>query len=406
MSPNDLTVFHMKLIENCDYLVGGARHLSFFPEHKGQTLTITKDLSGLVETLKSLAGTFKIVVLASGDPLFYGIGATLSEKIPKKWLRIHPNICSVAAAFSKIGQSWHDALILSLHSSPLTGFNFAELQSHSKIALLTSPDRGPDYIARQLQSVGLTGYEICVLENIGHPEREKIFWFNTWEALGAGQYANPNIVVLIQRPDNATKNPERDHVSHETHFGMPDSFFNHQHGLITKSEIRVLSLSKLELTTKEHVMWDIGSGSGSVGLEAALLLPQGKVFAFEKNKDRLKDIGKNKKKLGLTNFLEIQTNFPEGLDNISGPDRIFIGGGGKTLDNIISYSVRHLKPGGIIVVNTVVIENMVAAMKSLTELEMNPEMIQVQISRSSTIANGHRLSPINPVWIITGKKTI
>ena len=406
MSPNDLTQFHMELIQNCDVLVGGARHLSFFPSHKGQTITITKDIKGLIEQLTILSGTAKIVVLASGDPMFFGIGATLSAKIAKKWLRIHPNISSVAFAFSKIGQSWHDARILSLHSRAMDISDFTNLRNETKVALLTAPDRGPAYIARNMQKSGLTHFDICVLEHLGHPDRERVSWFSTPAALIEFDFSNPNIVVLINQKNTVPNANTQIDVSHETHLGLPDSFFSHTKGLITKSEIRVLSLSKLELTRSDHLLWDIGSGSGSVGIEAALMLSQGQVVAIEKNRDRIQHIEQNRQKLGLTNFSTRHADFPDDIDNLPTPDRIFVGGGGKTLETIISCGGRSLTPGGIMVVNTVVLENMTAAMNTLSKMNMHPEMIQVQINRASRLATGHRLTPLNPVWIISGKKPV
>ncbi len=399
----DLTESHLKYIMECKLLVGGTRQLAMFPDFNGITLPIKGDLSALIQKIIKEMASKTIVVLASGDPLFYGIGSTLSKRIPREHLVVHPNITSVAAAFSAICQPWHDAKIISLHGPSVHGpsdnnFSFAALSRESKIAFLTGPDKDPGYIADQLISLEIDGFQICVLENLGDPEKERISWFTEYKRILTEDFSHPNIVILLKPviPQSI--------VSHETFLGMPDNFFRHSKGLITKSEVRSITLSKLQLTGKDHVLWDIGSGSGSVGIEAAFQIPWGVVYAIEKNKERIPDIIHNIKNFERSNIKVTHLNFPEGHDSLKTPDRIFIGGGGKGLEKIISCCCKRIAVQGRIVINTVVIESMEAAMKTLTAHGFSPEMIQVQISRSKPMPFGNRLNALNPVWIISGSK--
>lgn len=400
MGPQDLTQGHKELIRNCELLVGGSRHLSMFPDYTGETFKITGDIPGLVRKIKTEMVSRKIVVLASGDPLFYGIGNTLSRHISKKFLTIHANVSCVASAFARICQPWDDAMVISLHSGLHDDLNFSRIFRNHKLAFLTSPDRDPAYITTQMHRHQETGFSICVLENLGDPDREKIRWFSDPTKVMDQTFSHPNLVILL-RQDTGKTPPS---VSHETYLGMPDAFFSQSNGLITKSEVRVLSLSKLKLAQKDHVLWDIGSGSGSVGIEAALMLPQGQVHAIEKNKNRIADIKRNIDEFHMNNITINHMEFPGDTAVLKRPDRIFIGGGGGNLEQIIDCCCNHLNPGGIIVINTVVIDNMTVAMKALSKQGMLSDMIQVQISRSAPIAGGHRLSPLNPVWIISGTK--
>lgn len=394
----NLTPHHLDLVTGADILVGGSRHLAMFPEHLGETIAIQTDLKTVIQKIQTQMATKKIVVLASGDPLFYGIGTTLAKKIPQEHLRIHPNITSVGAAFAAICQPWHDAKIISFHSRAGHDFIFSSLTRENKIAFLTGPTKDPVYIANQLIENKIDGFRVCVLENLGNPDQEKITWFTDYKRVVEQTFAHPNIVILIR------VHPAESIVSHETYTGMPDDFFQHSKGLITKSEVRSISISKLRLVNKDHLLWDIGSGSGSVGIEAAMQIPEGQVYAVEKNADRLPDILHNIKTFDQSNIKAVNLNFPLGHEALRTPDRIFIGGGGRDLDQIIDCCCTRIKGEGTIVINTVVMESMEAAVKTLKAHGFSPEMIQVQISRSKPMPYGNRLNALNPVWIISGSK--
>ncbi|MDD9302151.1 MAG: precorrin-6y C5,15-methyltransferase (decarboxylating) subunit CbiE [Desulfobacter sp.] len=390
----DLTSDHFKIIEQCDLLIGGQRLIAMFKGQRKETLTVKSNLSAVVLTIQEQMAVKKIVVLASGDPLFYGIGSILCRKIPDKHLCIHPNITSVGAAFSAICQPWQDAKIVSLHSSTDREFSFPSLALETKVAFLTGPEKDPGFIAEKLIEYQLDGFRVCVLENLGHPDKEKISWFTEYKQILEQGFSHPNIVILLK--------PENKIVSHETYIGMPDAFFRHTKGLITKSEVRSISLSKLKLVKKDHVLWDIGSGSGSVGIEAAIQIPWGQTYAVEKNQDRIPDIIHNIKIFNQPNVKVVHLDFPEGHQSLKSPDRIFIGGGGKDLEKIISCACDRIRPKGVIVINTVIIESMETAMTTLERHGFSPELIQVQISKSKPMPYGRRMNALNPVWIISG----
>jgi precorrin-6Y C5,15-methyltransferase (decarboxylating) len=207
-------------------------------------------------------------------------------------------------------------------------------------------------------------------------------------------FAEPNLVILKR----SSEDPIR---IKKLHLGMPDSFYHHQQGLITKSEIRAITLSKLRLL-KDHVLWDLGAGSGSISIEASLLVPLGKVFAIEKKPDRIQQIEVNKCRFGTQNLEIVHAVLPEGLEGLPRPDRIFIGGGGRDLENIINAAAASLKPNGLIVVNTVLMQNIQTATEALRALDFKTSEIQVQVSRSREMPWGDRPEAQNPVWIITG----
>ncbi len=394
----DLTPTHLALVQAADLLVGGRRHLDMFAGHGGETLVITGFIEQVVDEIKEKMLTKKVVVLASGDPLFYGIGSTLSRYIDKRHLLIHANVSSVSAGFAAIGEPWHDAKIISLHGRVSDEFCFSSLAGETKVAFLTDKKKGPGYIASMLIRQALYGFRFCVLENLGHEEKEKISWFDDYPCVSDVSFDHPNIVILLK------SGKHRENVSPETHVGMDDILYRHSKGLITKSEIRSITLSKLELVRKDHVLWDIGSGSGSVGIEASFQIPWGQVFAVEKNPERIGDIIHNIQMFNQSNIKVLNLDFPEGSDQLSEPDRIFIGGGGSHLEQIMHTCCLRLKKQGTIVVNTILIQNMETALRVLKQNGFSPEMVHIQVSRSKPMPYGDRLEPLNPVWIISGRK--
>jgi precorrin-6Y C5,15-methyltransferase (decarboxylating) len=211
-------------------------------------------------------------------------------------------------------------------------------------------------------------------------------------------FAQPNLVILKR----SSKAPKRINA---LHLGMPDNYYHHQQGLITKSEIRAIVLSKLRLL-KDHVLWDLGAGSGSISIEASLLLPLGKVFAVEKKPERIQQIETNKDRFGVKNLEIVQAELPDGLEALARPDRIFIGGGGRDLEVIIHAAAAFLKPHGLVVVNTVLVQNIQTATQTLETLGFKTSSVQVQISRSRAMPWGDRFDAQNPVWIISGMRKV
>ncbi|MBU1343366.1 MAG: precorrin-6y C5,15-methyltransferase (decarboxylating) subunit CbiE [Proteobacteria bacterium] len=394
----DLTQKHLDLIRECDVLIGGKRQIEMFDYPEKQKICIKDHINSIVDAITEKMKSLKIVVLASGDPLFYGIGSTLTQHFDKKYLNIHSNISSVSAAFAAIKEPWHDAKIISLHGKKQESISFSSLAGENKVAFLTDPQMNPQYIALCLIKQGLYDFKFCVLERLGDKDKEKITWFENLSLVSEQSFSQPNIVILQKWVSGKTN------LSHETHIGMEDSLFKHSKGLITKSEIRSIALSKLKLIKKDHVLWDIGSGSGSIGIEASFLIPWGQVYTIEKHPARISDIIHNIKNFNCSNVKVLNEAFPAGIEELKSPDRIFIGGGGKNLGQIIEASCNRLVTFGIIVINTVLLQNLEIALTLLKKHNFEPNVVQIQVSRSKRMPFGDRFEALNQVWIISGSK--
>ncbi len=392
MTLEDLTARHLEIIDKADILVGGKRLLDLFKESRARQKVIGKDIDGVIRFVKNERKKKRVVVLASGDPMFYGIGRRMVDAIGAKNTLIYPNISSIAAAFARIKEPWDDVCVISLHGRKNESGLFKALEENNKIAVFTDPKNNPAWLAGRLLENRFLNYEICVLEALGS-DSEKVNWYTLAEAVGM-EFTDPNMVVL-KRGSIDTKAKTR------LFLGAPDSWYDHHKGLITKSEIRAITLSKLRLAT-DHILWDLGAGSGSVAVEAGLLIKKGKIFAVEKQAERVAQINTNKKRFGISNLTAIQAELPRGLEKLPRPDRIFIGGGGQQLKSIITAAAQYLNPKGMMVINTVLIPNVEAARATLEKLNFETEVIQVQINRSRQMPWAARLEALNPVWIISG----
>ncbi len=392
MGPEDLTARHRRIIAKADILVGGRRLLAHFKDLPTQKKPIRKNIDSIIAFIKRKCKNQKIVVLASGDPLFYGIGHRLTDALGARNIRIFPNINSVAAAFARIKESWNDARVISLHGRQNESELFRALESENKIALFTDPNKNPAWLAKRLIEKEFINFKMCVLEALGS-DAERFRWYPLEKAAGM-DFVNPNMVVLKRSP---LKPVARQPVC----LGAPETRYDHQGGLITKSEIRAIALSKLRLAT-DHILWDLGAGSGAISIEASLFIKKGKIVAVEKNPVRVEHIRNNKKQFKVRNLEIVQSVLPRGLSTLPRPDRIFIGGGGKDIKAIVSAAAKYLKSGGRMVINTVLIPNLQDVLTALYQLKFETDVIQVQINRSRQMPWAQRFEAQNPVWIISG----
>lgn len=391
ISADDLTARQRSLIETADILVGGKRLIARFGYLTCQRRVVDRDLPGLGDFLDANMPDNTIVVLTSGDPLFYGIGAFLVRRLGVDRVRILPNVSTVAAAFARLGEPWQDVRVVSLHGRSRTGELLRHLAGGDSVAVYTDPAHGPAWLARLLEENGLPDVSMCVFEQLGMPG-ERITRITPADAPGMA-FSDLNLVVLKPDPIRQTRPA--------LFPGMPDQCFTHGKGLITKAEVRAVSLSRLRLFDRA-VFWDLGAGSGSVSIEAGLTITRGEIYAVEQKASRIHHIRENRSHFGIGNMQVVQTHLPAGMADLPDPDRVFIGGGGDALNDIIRMAAHRLKPEGIIVVNTVLIDSLAGAVHALEDLGFDVDMAQIQISRATPMPFSHRLKAANPVWIIAG----
>jgi precorrin-6Y C5,15-methyltransferase (decarboxylating) len=273
---------------------------------------------------------------------------------------------------------------------------------HDRLAVLTSPDNTPDRIARLLIIANLQNcFQMSVAENLA-TSNENIVVGHSVSELADRTFSDPNVVLLWRTA------PQNKPVQ----FGYADDRFQQRYpekGLITKREARAVSLARLQLRA-DSVVWDIGAGSGSVGVEAALLCPMGHVYAVEKNAADCDNARANSVAFGLHNYSLVHAKAPEGLDGFPDPDAVFIGGSGGELSQLITLIIERLRNDGHLVMNFVTFENLSVALDTLKTVESSKKLFiewditQLQSSRSKPILDMQRLAAENPVFIVCVSK--
>ncbi|HET9958789.1 MAG TPA: precorrin-6y C5,15-methyltransferase (decarboxylating) subunit CbiE, partial [Polyangiaceae bacterium] len=377
-------------------LVGGERQLAFFPDFAGPRIPLRGDLQAALAQVADLAREQTVCVLSSGDPLFFGIGARIVSAVGSEHVEFIPAPSSVQWAFARTGISWEDALVLSVHGRSAEGF-VARVRSAAKVAVLTDADNNPAALAARLIEFGEFGFEAWVCERLAGPaERVRRF---TLEELANTRDLDPLNVLLLSRTDPDWRAPC-------SVPGLPEEAFAKRipkQGLITKREVRVLSLSALQLRP-DSVLWDVGAGSGSVAIESALLAPKGRVYAIEVDPECVAMCRENARAHGADNVRVIAGLAPEACHGLERPDCVFVGGSKGSLTSIIALALDVLRPGGRLVVNAITLENIGEAYAALRERQYEPEVTLVQIARGVPLARYLRYESLNPIHIFAVRK--
>ena len=381
----------LELVEQAELMIGGARQLALFPEFSGETLTIGTDLSPVVECL--LKAEAPVVVLASGDPLFFGIGRYLLRNLPDADIEFVPNVSSVQYAFAKIREPWDDAVFVSAHGRGMKGA-VDQVVAHDKIAILTDEVNTPRAIATELLERGRDGYSAYLCENLG--TAEETITHTDLKGLLDIPAAALNVLILV-------KEYEAGDDGAGPCLGIPDEDFATVKKLITKEEVRAVSLAKLRLR-QDMTLWDIGAGSGSVSIEADHLMPNGRVFAVERNSQCLAFFKENLQKFNSRNITLIEEEAPACLDDLPDPDRVFVGGSGGHLWKILAAVDARLSTGGRVVLNAVTLDALTSATDFFENANYELEVTTVNISRTRPLTDYKMFEAFNPVFVMAAVK--
>lgn len=375
-------------VSTAEVLVGSPRHLARFamPPHTQERIELVGALPPLIDTIERRRTDGRhVCVLSSGDPGFFGITRLLAERVTAAGLRIYPAPSSVSLAWAAAGMTWDDADVVSAHGRPLVDALTAAMRS-SKVAVLTAPSNPPQSLGKELLAHGCGPRTVVVASRLG--EADELVAHTDLDGLAAGQF-DPMSVVLLITPTAKAGSPT---IS----WGAAEAGFAHRSGMITKSEVRSIVLGKLQLP-RLGVMWDVGAGSGSVGIEAATVSPALRVYAIERSVEDTPNIITNATAAGVTKSVEVVVgSAPEALRDLPQPDRVFVGGGGL---DVLRECWDRLAPGGTLVATFVVLDRAVAAM------ELLGSMVQVHVDRAAQIGDvGMRLEPTNPTFVCWGSK--
>ena len=347
----------------------------------------------------ALAAGRPAVMLASGDPLWFGIGRLLLLRFGPERLRFQPAPSSLQLAFARLGRPWQDASWISLHGrdpEPLAG---ALQKRPAALAVLTDPGRGgADEVRRILRASGLeAAYALWLCERLGHP-RERVQRLAPGEPVPVD--CDPlHLVLLIAEPPPPPADPEALPL-----FGLDDGLFlqhDDRPGLMTKREVRIQLLADLELPAA-GVLWDVGAGVGSVGLEALRLRPGLAGCLVEQRGGSAALIAANAERLGVRAAGIHEGRAPEALAQLPDPDRVLIGGGGRERGAVLAAVLQRLRPGGVVVIPLATLEALGELRPLLEQAGCRVAVAQHQAWRGAPLADGTRLAPLNPVLVLKG----
>ena len=343
----------------------------------------------------------RAVVLASGDPLWFGIGRLLLQRFGSAALVFQPSPSSMQLAFARIGRPWQDASWISLHGRDSAPLASALQKRPAALAVLTDPHQGGAAAVRTiLRASGLeAAYAFWLCERLGHPA-ERVQRLAPQTPLPAD--LDPlNLVLLVAEPPGEPAEPATLPL-----FGLEDGLFLQlpdRPGLMTKREVRIQVLADLDLPPT-GVLWDLGAGVGSIGLEALRLRPGLELWALEQRGGSAALIRANGERLGVSPAGVVEGRAPEALAELPDPDRVVIGGGGTGRAAVLAAVIERLRPGGRVVIPLATIEALAELRPLLERAGFALGVSQHQAWRGAPLADGTRLAPLNPVLVLKGRK--
>lgn len=371
-----------RCIASASVVFGGVRHLELAgPLIAGEQQSWLSPFERSVEAVLARRGT-PVVVLASGDPFFFGVGVTLSRQIDRSEMRVLPAPSSFSLAASRLGWALQDSVIVSLHGRPLDLIR-PHLQPGSRILVLTSDERGPGELARLLAASGFEPSRLTVLEALG----------------GSGERETSHVAAEFSLTDINPLNICAVDVVAEAGArilplapGLDDGLYEHD-GQITKREVRALTLSALA-PRRGELLWDIGGGSGSIGIEWMLCAPAMRAIAIEGSAERAERIKRNAANFGVPGLTVVHGTAPGALARLLSPDAIFVGGGGSE-EGVMAAAIAALKTGGRLVANAVTTQ--MEAVLLDHHARLGGSLIRIDIARAAPVGAMTGWRPAMPV---------
>ncbi|MCX4822213.1 precorrin-6y C5,15-methyltransferase (decarboxylating) subunit CbiE [Streptomyces sp. NBC_01142] len=381
-------------------VVGARRHLAAAELPVDAQQVVLGPLAPALDVIdkERADGAAQVVVLASGDPGFFGIVRSLAERFGADALDVRPGVPSVAVAFARIGLPWDDAVVVSAHGRDLrTAVNVC--RAHPKTAVLTGPGAGPAELGAEL-AYRAAERTLVVATALGDPEHERIERMTPAQAAAREWDAVSVVICLDERRAlspaqktvaGARPGPDR--------WALDEAEFEHRDSMITKFEVRALALARLGPRMGDFV-WDIGAGSGSVAVECARF--GAAVAAVEKTADGVERIRANAAAHGV-DVRAVHGAAPTVLSHLADPDAVFIGGGGADLPAIVSVCARRARR--TVVVALAALDRVPAVREALSQAGLVSEGVLLHSSRLAPLPGDvTRLAAANPVFLLWGDR--
>ncbi len=394
-----LTPSTVAVIRQADLLVGPSEMTDSFRSDVGDAWDPGSDYEALSVRIDESVDQ-KVVVLAAGDPLFYGTARFLCDRIGKARIRVIPNVSTMQLAFARVKENWDEAYLTDLGNQSIDHV-VQKIRSAERVGLFTTRENTPQLLASALLAARVDYFTAYVCENLGSPDERVTS--GTLEEIADQVFDSLNVMILVRRaaaPDRPTE------MIGKRLFGNPDEMFlqtKPKRGLLTSSEIRCLALAELNLGPTS-VVWDIGAGSGSVAIEAGQISPGGEIYAIEMDVDDFALIGQNAERFGVHNVFPIHGAAPKAWEDLPDPDAIFIGGTGRQLATIVTDALARLKPGGRIVADMADIDNVSDVQTFLRNATGDVKVWMFSVAKGNYQLERIRFDAQNPIFVVSAIK--
>lgn len=382
-------------IQQADVLLGWDRHLNQLDSSLKQDPIRIDSIDECVPELRSYAEGSSVVLLATGDPLFFGIGGYLAERIPSKNLRFIPARSCVQLAYAALKKDYSNALHHSLHGRSLDSLRTALCKKPDALTIFTEPDGNtPQAIYEFLEELGVGHYNFYLFGRLtGDDEPIPV---NSVDDIPDD--VDPlNLVVLERKDDSPVRNFSRP--------GVTDDFFQRSDdSMVTRFEVRMVCMGWLNVSGEETV-WEIGAATGSISLESARLNPGARYHAIEKREDRYENLIDNIRKLETFNVIPHQQEAPECLAELPEPDRIFLGGSGGEIESILEAVDERINKNGLLVASFITLDNFHSAKDWFDGMSYQVTYKQVILQEDRQFGPGYTRWDQGPcIYLLRAKK--
>jgi precorrin-6Y C5,15-methyltransferase (decarboxylating) len=376
-----LTAAARALVERAELLVGGARHLALAAGSGAELLAWESPLSRTVERIAERRGR-PVVVLGSGDPLWYGIGVTLARRFPAEEIRVLPHVGAFSLAAARMLWPLAECETLTLHGRPAERV-LLHVAPGARLLILSADGTTPARVAELLVRSGWGASELTVLEHLDGPREARLDAVaKDW---AEERCADLNTIAVHCRATSGARILARTP-------GLPDEAFEHD-GQITKREIRAATVAALAPMPGE-ALWDVGAGCGSVAIEWLRAARGTRAHAVERSGERCRMIAVNAAELGVPELNIVEGAAPAALDGLPPPDAVFVGGG-VSVPRVLDAAWAALRPGGRLVANAVTLEGEAALLARHTRA--GGTLTRIAVSRAAPIGGRTGWRPLMPV---------
>jgi precorrin-6Y C5,15-methyltransferase (decarboxylating) len=394
-----LTAAAKQLVERAELLVGTRQSLTAVTASTAEKIEIGGDLDAVVRKVDA-AGKQRVVVLAAGDPLFYGTARYLCDRLGKERFNVVPHVSSMQLAFARVKESWDDAYLTSLATQPLE-LVVEKTRTAAKVGLFTTEENPPRAVAQALLDRKIDYFTAYVCENLGSPD-ERVTHEELAE-IAKLDFSPLNVLILMRKPDVPDRPPA---MMGKRLFGNPDEEFlqsKPKRGLLTPSEVRAIALAIMDIGPTSTI-WDVGAGSGSVAIEAAQIASGGRVYAIEMDPEDYALIASNAERFGVRNLTPILGKAPEAWAGLAPPDAVFVGGTGRQVRKIAELAFQQLRPGGRLVANVGSVENIAAVREVLAAKAGDAQVLMINLARGNDQLERLHFEAMHPTFLVSAIK--